>query len=170
MISIFSIVFYTLFLGLMVGGLFVSKRSLPSQILILIVVAIFTGATFLGMFLGSFFASFVSVILIKMLLFIISILFIFFCLSRFHTTLGFFYSNDITVWGPMILLFFFFGMEWAFYEISLWSIIMTSLAFLLAMIGGTYLQILIQDRTWRLPFSPFIPFVWLLFILIIKLL
>ncbi|WP_026674718.1 hypothetical protein [Alkalihalobacterium bogoriense] len=169
MLTWFGVLFFTTLLGLMMGGLLVSKRNLPQHKLILAVVIMFAGMTYVGMLLGSIVSSFLSIIVIKVFMTICAVLFIVVCLSQFHSTLGFFYTKEKIVWAPLLVLFLLFGMEWAFADISPWVIILASLLFMGTMMAGTFVQVMIQEKAWRIPYSAFIPFVWLLFIVIIKL-
>ncbi|WP_096201253.1 hypothetical protein [Bacillus sp. FJAT-45350] len=160
--------FFLLFVGIGLGGVFISKRMMPNQMLFFLVAILFGMAGYLGMISGSLITHWLSPRIGEIIVAIICLAFIALCIVRFHPTLGFFHSEDKTLWGVLILLFFIIGVEWALLEMSRLFLLVAVLLLLGAIIGGAILQLEFVKKMWRIPFLPFFPLVWLLLVVVLK--
>ncbi len=170
MISWFVALFSIILIGIGIGGLFISKRMFPHQLVIFGVAVTFGLAGYLGMLIGSLFTDWMSWRFAEIFVAIVCLLFVALCFMRFHPTLGYFHSEDKGLWGIILLLFLLLGIEWSLNEINRLFIFLATPLFFVAVIAGATLQIHLISRLWKMAYVTFLPLSWLIIIAIIKLL
>ena len=168
MFSWFIAICTLFFIGIGLGGLFVTKKMFPHKLVFFGVALLFGFAGYVGMVTGTFLPQWVSGRLMEILAALVALVLVVLCITRFHPTLGYFHSQDKGIWTVLIALFFLLGNEWALYEMSRTFILFAIPLFFVFVIGGASFQLHISKKMWRETYFAFLPLLWLIFIAIIK--
>lgn len=170
MITWLSTITYLLFIGLGVGGMFISKRLMPNKIHLYLLAICFGFATYFGMVLGNWIFAIFSIRMMEITMAIHVLGFVALAFMKHHLTYGYFYQENKQLFLFLLSIFFLLGVEWAILDLTYSFVIFSTLLFSGFLFIGLMLQFIVFQRAWRLPVAALTPLVWFVLYSILKLL
>ncbi|WP_209125369.1 hypothetical protein [Alkalihalobacillus sp. BA299] len=162
-------IFYSVFIGIAIGGLMISKRLMPTQLQVFLTTVFFAFTVYLGFLVGRYFETILALRFIEILVGIVLLAIIILAFMNFHPMMGYFHKQSRVLWSILFLLFFLFGIEWKIREVSIWLHVVSVIFFYFAILLGQIIQYIVLQKTRRIEFVSYLPLVYFLIIAIIKL-